>query len=203
MDDQAETVLANLLRGSGVHGLSGMRPGPRHPLLGLRRAETVAVSRQLGLDPVVDPSNLDPRHLRNRIRHELLPLCSAMAGRDVVPVLARQAGVLAGDADLLDAVAGLVDPAAAAALADAPEAAARRSVRAWLTGEGDYPPPLDAVDRVLAVARGERRATEVPGGRRVARSGGRLSVDPIPDRSEHGPGSGSADTPVQSHRGHR
>jgi tRNA(Ile)-lysidine synthase len=203
MDDQAETVLANLLRGSGVHGLSGMRAGPTHPLLGLRRAETVAVTRQLGLVPVDDPSNQDPRHLRNRIRHELLPLCSTLAGRDVVPVLARQAGAMAGDADLLDAVAGLVDPEDATALATAPEPVARRSVRAWLAGEGAYPPPLDAVDRVLAVARGERRAVEVAGGRRVARSRGRLSLDPSTDPVAHRPGSGSTDTPVQSHRGHR
>jgi tRNA(Ile)-lysidine synthase len=179
-DDQAETVLANLLRGAGVHGLAAMRAGPRHPLLGLRRTETVALCSQLGLHPVVDPSNDDPRHLRNRIRHELLPLCSAVAGRDVVPVLARQAGALAGDADLLDALASLVDPEDAAALADAPAAAARRSVRGWLLGAGTYPPPLDAVDRVLAVARHERKATEVPGGRRVVRSRGRLSIEPPP-----------------------
>jgi tRNA(Ile)-lysidine synthase len=203
MDDQAETVLANLLRGSGVHGLSGMRAGPAHPLLGLRRAETVALTRQLGLEPLVDPSNQDPRHLRNRIRHELLPLCSALAGRDVVPVLARQAGALAGDADLLDAVAGLVDPEDAAALAAAPEPVARRTVRAWLAGEGAYPPPLDAVDRVLAVARGERRAVEVAGGRRVARSRGRLSLDPTADPGAPSRGPRSADTPVQSRRGHR
>ena len=179
-DDQAETVLANLLRGSGVHGLAAMRVGPRHPLLGLRRAETVSLCAHLGLHPVVDPSNDDPRHLRNRIRHELLPMCSAVAGRDIVPVLARQAGALAGDADLLDALAALVDPEDAAALADAPEAVARRSVRGWLLGGGTHPPPLDAVDRVVAVARNERRATEVPGGRRVARSRGRLSIEPPP-----------------------
>ena len=179
-DDQAETVLANLLRGAGVHGLAAMRAGPRHPLLDLRRAETEALCSHLGLHPVVDPSNDDPRHLRNRIRHELLPLCSAVAGRDVVPVLARQAGALAGDADLLDALASLVDPEDAAALADAPEAVARRSVRDWLLGGGTHPPPLDAVDRVLAVARQERKATEVPGGRRVVRSQGSLSIEPPP-----------------------
>ncbi len=203
MDDQAETVLANLLRGSGVHGLSGMRAGPGHPLLGVRRAETVAVCRQLGLVPVVDPSNQDPRHLRNRIRHELLPLCSALAGRDLVPVLARQAGAMAGDADLLDAVAALVDPEEAAALSAVPEPVARRTVRAWLAGDGPYPPSLDAVDRVLAVARGERRAVEVPGGRRVARSRGRLSLEPSSVPVAHSPGSGPVDTPVQSRRGHR
>jgi len=181
-DDQAETVLANLLRGAGVHGLAAMRAGPRHPLLDLRRAETVDLCSHLGLHPLVDPSNEDRRHLRNRIRHELLPMCSVVAGRDVVPVLARQAGALAGDADLLDAVASLVDPTEAAALADAPEAVARRSVRGWLLGGGAHPPPLDAVDRVLSVARRERRSTEVPGGRRVVRSRGRLSIEPPTDR---------------------
>lgn len=175
-DDQAETVLANLLRGAGVAGLAGMRAGPEHPLLGLRRAETRALCHQLGLAPVEDPSNRDPRFLRTRIRLELLALCSEIAGRDVVPVLARQAEVLAGDAEVLDAIASLVDPEAAAPLASAPEAVGRRAVRAWLKGEGPYPPPLDAVERVLEVARTERRATETPGGRRVSRSGGRLTV---------------------------
>ncbi len=176
-DDQAETVLANLLRGAGVDGLAAMRSGPGHPLLGLRRSDTEAVCRLEGLEPVRDPSNRDPRFLRNRIRAELLPLCSELAGRDVVPVLARQAGVLAGDADVLGAVAGLLDPTDARAVSAAPEPVARRAVRRWLTGEGPYAPPLDAVERVLAVARGERLATEVPGGRRVSRSGGRLSAD--------------------------
>jgi tRNA(Ile)-lysidine synthase len=148
-DDQAETVLANLLRGAGVHGLAAMRAGVRHPLLELRRSETVALADHLGLDPVADPSNDDPRHLRNRIRHELLPLCSDLARRDVVPVLARQAHVLAGDADLLDALASLVDPEQAASLAAAPVSVARRSVRLWLLGEGEYPPSLDAVERLL------------------------------------------------------
>jgi tRNA(Ile)-lysidine synthase len=195
-DDQAETVLANLLRGAGVHGLAAMRAGPTHPLLGLRRSETVGLCRALGLDPVQDPSNCDPRFVRTRIRHQLVPLCSAIAGRDVVPVLARQAGVLAGDADLLDGLASLIDSSDAAALAHAPDAAARRSVRAWLTGEGPYPPPLDAVERVLAVARQERRATDVPGGRRVWRSGGRLSVSAGTPPTPGGEGPG----PVQSGR---
>jgi tRNA(Ile)-lysidine synthase len=185
-DDQAETVLANLLRGAGVHGLAAMRAGVRHPLLDLRRSETVALTAHLGLEPVVDPSNDDPRYLRNRIRHELIPLCSDLAQRDVVPVLARQARALAGDGDLLDALASLVDPENAASLAAAPEAVARRSVRAWLLGEGEYPPSLEAVERVLEVARKERRATEIPGGRRVTRSRGHLAVgpddEPVADR---------------------
>jgi tRNA(Ile)-lysidine synthase len=202
-DDQAETVLANLLRGAGVHGLAAMRAGVHHPLLALRRAETVALTGHLGLEPVRDPSNDDPRYLRNRIRHELVPLCSTLARRDVVPVLARQAGALAGDADLLDALSALVDTEDAASLAAAPESVARRSVRAWLLGDGDHPPSLDAVDRVLDVARQRRRATEVPGGRRVTRSRGRLFVGPIREPAVEGHGSGEGDSPVQSRRGHR
>jgi tRNA(Ile)-lysidine synthase len=188
-DDQAETVLVNLLRGAGVHGLSGMRAGTAHPLLALRRTETVALCAHVGLEPVRDPSNDDPRFVRNRVRAELLPLCSDIAGRDVVPVLARQAALLAGDAELLDSVGDLLDPTDAAALAAAPAAQARRAVRGWLAGDRGYPPPADAVDRVLEVARMERRATEVPGGIRVARSRGRLRVEPV---------GGGAGAPVQS-----
>ena len=208
-DDQAETVLANLLRGSGVHGLAAMRAGPGHPLLALRRAETVALCDRLALDPVRDPSNDDPRFVRNRVRHELVPLCSAIAGRDIVPVLARQAALLAGDADLLDGLADLVDPRDARSLAAAPESVSRRSVRAWLTGDGPHPPPLDAVDRVLEVARGRHRATEVPGGHRVVRSAGRLSVvrgpsrtGPPADPTEAG-GAAPPPGPVQSARDRR
>ncbi len=177
-DDQAETVLLNLLRGAGLRGLSGMRPGPAHPLLALRRAETAALCAHLGLRPVRDPSNDDSRFVRNRVRTELLPLCASVAGRDVVPVVARQAALLAGDADLLESSVTLPDPTDAAALATAPPALARRSVRAWLTGEGTYPPPAAAVERVLEVARLRVRATEVPGGRRVSRSAGRLVLGP-------------------------
>jgi tRNA(Ile)-lysidine synthase len=204
-DDQAETVLANMLRGAGVHGLAAMRAGPTHPLLGLRRDHTVALCRHLGLVPVHDPSNDDPRYVRNRVRHELLPLCSAIAGRDVVPVLARQAAVLAGDAEVLDALAALVDPEDARGLAAAPLGVARRSIREWLTGAGPYPPPLDAVDRVLDVARQHAGATEVPGGRRVSRSGGRLRLtapEPGPTRSV-GHESAPHPTPVQSGRDQR
>jgi tRNA(Ile)-lysidine synthase len=175
-DDQAETVVANLLRGAGVDGLAAMRGGHRHPLLDLRRAETEALCATEGLRPVRDPSNHDPRFLRNRIRAELLPLCSEVAGRDVVPVLARQALVLAGDAAILGAVASLLDPTDARTVAGAPDPVARRVVRDWLTDRGPYAPPLDAVERVLEVARGDRVATEIPGGARVARSAGRLSI---------------------------
>lgn len=179
-DDQAETILANLLRGAGVDGLAAMRQGYRHPLLRLRRTETETLCRHEGLTPVRDPSNHDPRFLRNRIRSELLPLCCDVAGRDVVPVLARQASILAGEADVLSVVASLLDPTDARAVSAAPDPVARRATRQWLTGAGPYAPPSNAVERVLDVARGNCVATELPGGQRVARSGGRLSiVDPL------------------------
>jgi len=170
-DDQAETILVNLLRGSGLDGLAGMGPD-RHPLLGLRRSETRAVCAGLDLPIVDDPSNADPRHRRNRIRHELLPLLDAIAERDVAAVLARQAGALRAEAELLDALAAALDPTDAAALAAAPPALARRAVRRWLADP--YPPDAAAVERVLAVARGEAVACEVDGGRRIRRSGMRL-----------------------------
>lgn len=179
MDDQAETVLINLLRGAGVDGLAAMRPGRRHPLLRLRRSETHALCAEVGLRPVRDPTNEDRRFLRNRIRHELLPMCSELAGRDVVPLLARQAELMGADADILDALAGEIDAADAAALAVAPEPLARRAARRWLRGEDAHPPDLAAVERVLAVARGVGRATDVAPARRVRRSKGRLSLEVV------------------------
>ncbi|MHB1710841.1 MAG: TilS substrate-binding domain-containing protein, partial [Acidimicrobiales bacterium] len=148
---------------------------PSPPLLAIRRAETLALCDDQGLEPVRDPMNDDRRFLRNRIRAELLPLCSELAGRDVVPILARQAELLAGDADVLEAVASMVDATDAGVIAAVPEPVSRRVVRAWLTGDGPYPPSRDAVDRVLDVARGKRRAAQVKGGTRVARTRGRMS----------------------------
>ncbi len=147
-DDQAETLLVNLLRGAGTSGLAGMRPGPRRPLLGLRRAETEAVCDALALAVVRDPSNLDPRHLRNRVRHELRPLLDDLARRDLVPILTRQADLARDEADLLDELAAAIDPTDAKALVAAPVAIARRAVRRWLTGE--HPPDAATVERVLA-----------------------------------------------------
>lgn len=177
-DDQAETLLVNLLRGAGTSGLAGMRPGPRRPLLGLRRAETEAVCDALALAVVRDPSNLDPRHLRNRVRHELRPLLDDLARRDLVPILTRQADLARDEADLLDELAAAIDPTDAKALVAAPVAIARRAVRRWLTGE--HPPDAATVERVLEVARGTAVATEIGAGRRVERHQQRLSIVPPP-----------------------
>jgi tRNA(Ile)-lysidine synthase len=181
-DDQAETVLLNLVRGAALDGLAGMDPA-RRPLRRLRRFETRALCLALGLDPVVDPSNHDPAYRRNRVRHELIPLLSAVAARDVVPVLARQADLARDDMVLLDELAVAVDPTDARALAAAPAALARRAVRSWLRTAGpggpeQHPPDAAAVARVLAVARGEAVACELAGGWRVARTAGRLRLEP-------------------------
>jgi hypoxanthine phosphoribosyltransferase len=184
MDDQAETVLCNLLRGAGRDGVGGMALGPRHPLLALRRHETVGVCRAMGFEPLRDPSNDDPRHLRNRVRHELLPLCAELVHRDPVPLLARHADVLRVESTLLDDLAQLAvpEPSDARVLARAPEALARRAVRAWLADAAEeapserHPPSLAEVERVLDVAAGRAVGTELSGGRRVTRSGGRLVV---------------------------
>ncbi|HWI05379.1 MAG TPA: tRNA lysidine(34) synthetase TilS [Acidimicrobiales bacterium] len=165
-DDQAETVLLNLLRGAGLDGLGGMRP-EGHPILALRRHETKAVCAAEGLTPVADPTNVDPAHRRNRVRHELLPLLNDIAQRDMVPILARQAALLRDEADALDI--GL-DPTDALVMAHSAPALARRAIRAWLTEGQDHPPDAATVERVLAVARREAKATDVGAGRRVART---------------------------------
>ncbi len=178
-DDQAETILLNLVRGAGLEGLAGMRVDDRRPLLGLRRTETVALCAELGIDPVADPSNLDPRFRRNRVRHELLPLVDDIAGRDVVPVLVRQAELLREVAAHLDVEADGVEPADADVLASVPVVVARVVVRRWLRScsTDHHPPSAATVDRVLAVARGEAVAADVGNGWRVARTGRRLRLE--------------------------
>jgi tRNA(Ile)-lysidine synthase len=180
-DDQAETVLLNLLRGASLDGLAGMAP-ERRPLRRLRRHETHELCAALGLQPVVDPSNDDPAFRRNRVRHELIPMLNAVAARDVVPVLARQAELLRADAVLLDELAAALDPTDARALAAAPLALSRRRLRTWLRDAGPggterHPPDAGAVARVLAVCQGDAVACEVGGGWRVARRQNRLRLE--------------------------
>jgi tRNA(Ile)-lysidine synthase len=179
LDDQAETVVINLLRGAGLDGLAAMTPSAEKPLLRLRRAETRELCASLGLDTVRDPSNDDPRFRRNRVRHELLPLLDDVSERDIAPVLARMADVVRDEAALLDELAAGIDATDARALAAAPPAIARRALRRWLTADG-YAPDAAGIDRVLAVARGDRRACELPGGLRVSRTGQQLRQIPGP-----------------------
>jgi tRNA(Ile)-lysidine synthase len=178
-DDRAATLLVNLLRGAGAEGLAALGPAPTRPILDLRRAETEALCAAHGLSPVRDPSNADPRFVRNRVRDELLPLMADIAGRDVVPLLVRTASVLADDAALAEAQSSGLDATDARALAACAPPLARRVVRRWLTGAGGtsgYPPDRATVDRVLEVAAGTRRACEIPGGHRVERHRQRLRI---------------------------
>lgn len=173
-DDQAETVLINLLRGSGAAGLAAMEPGPRRPLLGIRREETHALCRGLGITTVTDESNDDPAHQRNRVRNELIPLLASVSRRDPVPILVRTADVLREDDALLDELASHIDPTDAVALASAPPALARRSVRMWLAAP--YPPDQATVERVLEVARGTVPGCDIGGNRQIRRSKQRMSI---------------------------
>ncbi|HZG96245.1 MAG TPA: tRNA lysidine(34) synthetase TilS, partial [Mycobacteriales bacterium] len=108
LDDQAETVLLGLARGSGARSLAGMpaaRGRLRRPLLPLRRADTVACCAALGLDVWTDPSNADPSFARNRVRATVLPTLERELGPGVAEALVRTAGQLRADADLLDELA--------------------------------------------------------------------------------------------------
>jgi len=111
MDDQAETVLMNLISGAGLQGLGGMAwvrplaeapPGRPltlvRPLLGVRRAQILAYLAGYGLSCREDATNQDQTHLRNRIRHAALPLLAEI-NPQIVPTLARTAGILAAEAE--------------------------------------------------------------------------------------------------------
>jgi tRNA(Ile)-lysidine synthase len=173
-DDQAETILINLLRGSGTRGLAGMQPTAQRPLLHIRRSETEALCSALGIAVFKDPSNDDERFQRNRIRHEVLPLLESLAKRDLVPVLTRQADLLRDDDDLLNELASALDPTDAFALANAPIALSRRAIRSWLTNP--LVPDSATVERVLNVARGNTLACDIGLGRQVRRSQQRLRI---------------------------
>lgn len=200
LDDQAETVLLAMLRGAGTRGLGGIAPRRDQlvrPILGIRRAETIEVCRQLGWAVLDDPMNSDPSFARVWLRREVIPALAAGADRDVAVVLARQAEVLRAEDALLDSLAAdlarnaivpsrfadaSIDPGStglaetemwAEALVGAPVALARRVIRRWV------PHAIEAatVEDVLAVARGERVAAEVGLGLRVRRAGGRLAIE--------------------------
>jgi tRNA(Ile)-lysidine synthase len=108
LDDQAETVLLGLARGSGARSLAGMPPRRgryRRPLLGVRRATTSAACAELGLDPWQDPHNRDMRYTRARVRHQALPALEAALGPGVAQALARTADQLRADSGYLDGLA--------------------------------------------------------------------------------------------------
>jgi tRNA(Ile)-lysidine synthase len=178
LDDQAETVLINLLRGAGLDGLSGMEINFSHPILRIRRWETRKLTELLGLDPVMDPSNDDPRFLRNRVRHELLPLCNEIARRDVAVLLARTAEVVSAENELLEDLAAGIKADSVAEILQVQEVLAKRALRGWLRGLNaeKHPPSYESLERVMEVAKKKRLACQLPGGIDVHRSKGSLVV---------------------------
>jgi tRNA(Ile)-lysidine synthase len=146
LDDQAETVLLGLGRGSGPRSLAGMRPHQPpwcRPLLGLRRAVTHAACDELGLTPWHDPHNSDPAYTRARLRAEVVPLLEDVLGGGVAEALARTAAALREDCDALDDLARAELDAALAdrgldtsCLDRLPDALRRRVIRGWLLAAG-------------------------------------------------------------------
>lgn len=149
LDDQAETVLLGLARGSGAASLQGMAPVSgrwRRPLLGIRRSTTEAACADAGLEPWHDPHNDDPGYARVRVRRRVLPVLEAELGPGIAEALARTAEQLREDAAALDAFAqevaeDLADHAEAglslpvAALAANPAALRQRLVRLAVSSE--------------------------------------------------------------------
>ncbi|MEH3130654.1 MAG: tRNA lysidine(34) synthetase TilS [Mycolicibacterium neoaurum] len=190
LDDQAETVLLGLGRGSGARSIAGMRPFDDpwcRPLLGQRRATTMAACAELGLTPWHDPHNTDPRFTRVRLRTEVLPLLEEVLGGGVAAALARTATALREDSEALDALADTHatdgDALDVSALAVLPSAVRRRVIRRWLLGSGACDlndGQLRGVEALITDWRGQGGVAVpngVPGERLfVARRGGLLTL---------------------------
>ena len=189
LDDQAETVLLGLGRGSGPRSIAGMPPVTdvfRRPFLGLRRAETEQICVALGLEPWSDPHNVDPRFRRSRLRREVIPLLEDVLGGGVVEALARTAGQVRTDLEFLDDLAstafrGELDVAELTALAPALRARVLRlaALEAGVTGSDLSAGHLDELDRLITDWHGQVRV-ELPGQVSVVREREALRFVPTP-----------------------
>jgi tRNA(Ile)-lysidine synthase len=189
LDDQAETVLLGLARGSGARSLHGMAPRSgiyARPLLGIRRSTTHQFCIDAGLEPWTDPQNSDPSFARVRVRETVLPLLERELGPGIADALARTADQLREDSDALDhfaeemveeladlAESGIALPVRA--LASNPEALRQRLIR--LAVESEFHVSLSR-GHTLEVARlvthwHGQKALDLPGVR-VERQGGLL-----------------------------
>jgi tRNA(Ile)-lysidine synthase len=188
LDDQAETVLLGLARGSGARSLSGMAASTAatdgrlllRPFLGLRRPVTRAACAALGLDAWDDPDNLDRRLTRSRVRHDLLPALEEALGPGVAEALARTARLLRADAEALDAwAASASGDLTGAGLAALPGAVRRRVLRAAAIAAGAAAGDLTAghvaaMDALVTSWRGQGPVS-LPGGLVAERLCDRLS----------------------------
>jgi tRNA(Ile)-lysidine synthase len=191
LDDQAETVLLGLGRGSGPRSIAGMRPlDPpwARPFLWVSRATTAAACAALGMQPWMDPHNADARFTRVRLRNEVLPLLEQVLQGGVTPALGRTAVQLREDSDALDALAsgarvrveskGALD---ARELAADPPAIRRRVLRGWLLDHG-VPEVSDAHLRAADALVGDWKGQgdhALPGHFVLRRVHGTLLVEPV------------------------
>lgn len=187
LDDQAETVLLGLARGSGTRSLAGMaqRQGRLlRPLLGIRRRETEAACREAGLEWWSDPHNTDPTYSRSRLRSAMATLGDAL-GPSLAESLARTAELCRADADLLDEMAAKLLSAASrpegaiavASLETVERALCDRVLLTWLRREGACDISAANVRAVAGLVtdwRGQK-GVDVPAGR-VIRTAGQLRL---------------------------
>jgi len=191
-DDQAETVLLGLARGSGARSLSGMAEVAgryRRPLLAITRADTEAACVAEDLDIWRDPHNTDPAFARVRVRARVLPVLEAELGPGVAEALARTARLLRDDADLLESLAAEAYAALGAelpveTLLPMPRAVRRRVLRLAALEAGCPATELslthvEEMDRLLTDWRGQA-GIDLPGALRLVRSGGVLRLGPGP-----------------------
>lgn len=192
LDDQAETVLLGLARGSGTRSLAGMAPVAgriRRPLLGVRRATTEAACSEQGLDAWCDPHNRSDEFARVRVRGTIMPLLEQELGPGIAEALARTAVLTRADADALDDLAdavirdaGLVhDVLPVAVLEPLAPAIASRVLRRWLLARGAVEPGathVDAVARLVTAWHGQG-PIHVPG-LQVVRDGSALRAVQCP-----------------------
>jgi tRNA(Ile)-lysidine synthase len=189
LDDQAETVLLGLARGSGARSLAGMPAATGRylrPLLGLRRAQTIAACAAQGLQPWEDPHNADPAFARTRVRRQILPLMEDLLGPGIAEALARTADGLRADTDALDALASEAAKRVTSAdgglevtaLNELPAAVRTRVLRRAAIAAGAPAGSLSAghiaqIDALVVRWRGQSGA-DLPGGLRCLRRYGRL-----------------------------
>ena len=196
LDDQAETVLLGLARGSGARSLAGMparRGLYRRPLLSVPRPVTRAACAALDLPVWDDPHNGDPRFTRARVRHEVMPVLESVLGPGVAEALARTAGQLRDDAGLLDALADAeAGPSgdgslAADGLARLPAAIRTRVLHRAAVAAGCPAGSLTAghVQQLDALVTGWRgqRWVDLPGGVRGFRRDGQVRFTRTDERS--------------------
>ncbi|WP_376766003.1 tRNA lysidine(34) synthetase TilS [Amycolatopsis pithecellobii] len=182
-DDQAETVLLGLGRGSGPRSIAGMKPFDPpwgRPLLDVPRSATRAACAALGVRPWEDPFNTEPRFTRVRLRTEVLPLLEKVLSGGVAAALARTARQLREDLETLDALAAQIPfDGEVKALENHPPALRRRVLRRWLLEHGGCDlsdAQLRSVDALVGEWRGQG-GVWLPGGLVVARTHGTLSMN--------------------------